>query len=73
MMDTTSSIKKGRIKKENKLQITKITKKKPPPPPPPPPKVQFEKVQKMKRNNATVVGLLPLKDASKPFDNNCMT
>lgn len=28
MMDTTSSIKKDRIKKENKLQITKITPKK---------------------------------------------
>jgi hypothetical protein len=35
--------------------------------------MQFEKVQKMKKKNATVVGLLPLKDVSKPFDNNCMT
>jgi hypothetical protein len=58
---------------KKKIKKIKKKKKKTPPPPPPPPKVQFEKVQKMKRNNATVVGLLPLKDASKPFDNNCMT
>jgi hypothetical protein len=48
MMETTSSIKNDRIKKENKLQITKVT----------PPKMQFEKVQKMKKKNAMVVGLL---------------
>ncbi len=39
-MDTTSSIKKDRIKKENKLQITNVT--------PPKKEMQFEKVQKIK-------------------------
>jgi len=50
MMDTTSSIKNDRIKKENKLQITKVTPQKK--------RNAIWKGSKDEKKNAMVVGLL---------------
>ncbi len=58
MMDTTSSIKNDRIKKENKLQITKVT--------PPKKRNAIWKCSKDEKKECNG-GRLALKDVSKPL------